>query len=119
MNYLCTYPTTSLPALPGITKSFQVTNSTAQLSIAFWFLGASFFQVFLGPLADHYGRKKILLGGGVLFVFATLLCSFTHHIIWFLIDRCLQGCVVSTILVAGYATIHEVMAREQAVKTIS
>lgn len=108
-----------LPALPGITKSFQVTNATAQLSIAFWFLGASFFQVFLGPLADHYGRKKILLGGGVLFVFATLLCSFTHHIIWFLIGRFLQGCVVSTILVTGYATIHEVMEREQAVRTTS
>ncbi|HEY2566691.1 MAG TPA: MFS transporter [Candidatus Aquirickettsiella sp.] len=108
-----------LPALPEITKSFQVANATAQLSIAFWFLGASFFQVFLGPLADHYGRKKILLGGGVLFVTVTLFCSFTHQIIWFLIGRFLQGCVVSTILVAGHATIHEVMEREQAVKTIS
>ncbi|MCZ6914684.1 MAG: MFS transporter [Rickettsia endosymbiont of Ixodes persulcatus] len=108
-----------LPALPEITKSYQVTNAIGQLSIAYWFLGASFFQVFLGPLADHYGRKKILLGGGVLFVFVTLLCSLTHHITWFLIGRFLQGCVVSTILVAGYATIHEVMEREQAVKTIS
>lgn len=108
-----------LPALPQITKSFQVTNATAQLSIAFWFLGASAFQLLLGPLSDHYGRKKMLLGGGVLFIFATLLCSFTHHIIWFLIGRFLQGCVVSTILVTGYATIHEVMEREQAVRTTS
>lgn len=28
-----------LPALPEITKSFHVINATAQLSIAFWFLG--------------------------------------------------------------------------------
>jgi DHA1 family multidrug/chloramphenicol efflux transport protein-like MFS transporter len=108
-----------LPALLGITKSFQVTNATAQLSIAFWFLGASAFQVLLGPLSDHYGRKKILLSGGILFICVTLLCSFTHHIVWFLIGRFFQGCVVSTILIAGYATIHELMEREQAVKTIS
>ena len=108
-----------LPALPGITKSFQVTNATAQLSIAFWFLGASAFQVLLGPLSDHYGQKKILLSGGILFICVTLLCSFTHHIVWFLIGRFFQGCVVSTILIAGYATIHELMEREQAVKTVS
>ncbi len=108
-----------LPALPEITKSFQVTDATAQLCIAYWFLGASAFQVFLGPLADHYGRKKLLLGGGILFVSVTLLCSLTHHITWFLIGRFFQGCVVSTILIAGYATIHEFMEREQAVKTIS
>ena len=73
----------------------------------------------LGPLSDHYGRKKILLGGGILFVIVTLLCSFTHSILWFLVGRFFQGCVVSTILIAEYATIHEFMEREQAVKTIS
>lgn len=108
-----------LPALPEITKSFQVTNATAQLSIAYWFLGASVFQVLLGPLSDHYGRKKILLSAGVLFLCVTLLCSLTHSITWFLVGRFFQGCVVSTILIAGYATIHEFMEREQAVKTIS
>jgi len=108
-----------LPALPEVTKSFQVTNATAQLSIAFWFLGASAFQVVLGPLSDHYGRKKILLNGGILFVIVTLLCSFTDSILCFLVGRLFQGCVVSTILIAGYAIIHEFMEREQAVKTIS
>ena len=108
-----------LPALPEITKSFHVTNATIQLSIAFWFLGASAFQVILGPLSEHCGRKKVLLSGGVLFLCVTLLCSFTHSIIWFLVGRFFQGCVVSTILIAGYATIHEFMEREQAVKTIS
>jgi DHA1 family multidrug/chloramphenicol efflux transport protein-like MFS transporter len=108
-----------LPALPQIKKSFQVTNATAQLSIAFWFLGASAFQVLLGPLSDHYGRKKILLGGGILFLCVTLLCSFTQHITWFLIGRFFQGCVVSTILIAGYGTIHELMETGQSVKTIS
>lgn len=108
-----------LPALLEIAKSFQVTKAIAQLSIAFWFLGASLFQIALGPLSDHYGRKKILLSGGALFLLVTLLCSATHSIVWFLVGRFFQGAVVSTILIAGHATIHEIMEREQAVKTIS
>ncbi|WP_339051051.1 MFS transporter [Rickettsiella endosymbiont of Xylota segnis] len=108
-----------LPVLPEITKNFQVTNAIGQLSIAYWFLGASLFQLFLDPLADRYGRRTILLGGGVFFVFATLLCSLTHHIIWFLIGRFFQGCVVSSILITGYVTIHEDMERDQAVNIIS
>ena len=108
-----------LPALPEITKSFQITNATAQLSVAFWFLGASFFQVILGPLSDHYSRRKILLSGGLLFVFSTLICSFTHSFTWFLTGIFFEGYVASTVLITGYAEIHEIMGREQAVKTIS
>lgn len=108
-----------LPALVEITKSFRVSNSIAQLSIAFWFLGAATLQIVLGPLADHYGQKRILLSGGIVFILATFLCSCTHSIHWFFISRFFQGCVVSTILVTGYAAIHEVMEREQAIKTLS
>ncbi|MFM2322163.1 MAG: Multidrug transporter MdfA [Pseudomonadota bacterium] len=108
-----------LPALPQIQQDFAVSNGTAQLSIAIWFLGASTCQVILGPLSDHYGRKKILLLGGLLFLIATAICSVTASITWFLVARFLQGCVVSTILIAGYATIHERLDRAQAIETIS
>lgn len=108
-----------LPALPEIAKSFQITNSTAQLSIAFWFLGASLFQIILGPLSDHFSRRKILLSGGILFVFVTFLCSFTQSFCWFLVGVFFQGYVASTVVITGYAEIHEIMEREQAVKTIS
>jgi DHA1 family multidrug/chloramphenicol efflux transport protein-like MFS transporter len=108
-----------LPALPQIQQDFAVSSGTTQLSIAFWFLGASTCQVILGPLSDHYGRKKILLLGGLLFLVATAICSVTASITWFLAARFLQGCVVSTILIAGYATIHERLDRAQAIETIS
>ena len=108
-----------LPALPQIREAFNISNATVQLSIALWFLGASTFQVILGPLSDHYGRKKILLLGGLLFLVATFICSVTPSITWFLAARFLQGCVVSTILVAGYAKIHERLDKKQAIQTIS
>ncbi|TLY46925.1 MAG: multidrug effflux MFS transporter [Gammaproteobacteria bacterium] len=108
-----------LPALPQITQTFAIKASMAKLTVAIWFLGASCFQVILGPLADHLGRRKILIMGGVFFIAATLLCAITNAIGIFLFARFIQGCVVSSILVAGYATIHELMNSEQALKTLS
>jgi DHA1 family multidrug/chloramphenicol efflux transport protein-like MFS transporter len=108
-----------LPALPQISQSFGIKTNIAKLTVAIWFLGASCFQVILGPLADHLGRRKILLTGGVFFIASTVLCAVTSSIGVFLLARFIQGCVVSSILVAGYATIHELMNSEQAIKTLS
>ncbi|MFZ0219370.1 MAG: MFS transporter [Candidatus Aquirickettsiella sp.] len=108
-----------LPALPQISQTFDIKANMAKLTVAIWFLGASCFQVILGPLADYLGRRKILIMGGVFFIAATLLCAITHSIGIFLFARFIQGCVVSSILVAGYTIIHELMNSEQALKTLS
>lgn len=108
-----------LPALPQISETFGIKANVAKLTVAIWFLGASCFQVILGPLADHLGRRKILLIGGMFFIASTVLCAITSSIGIFLLARFIQGCVVSSILVAGYATIHELMNSEQALKTLS
>ncbi|WP_339049638.1 MFS transporter [Rickettsiella endosymbiont of Xylota segnis] len=108
-----------LPALPQISHTFAIKANIAKLTVAIWFLGASCLQVILGPLADHLGRRKILIMGGAFFILATLLCAITNSIEIFLLARFIQGCVVSSILVAGYATIHELMNNEQVLKTLA
>ncbi len=108
-----------LPALPAMSQTFGVNASLAQLTIAIWFLGASSFQIFLGPLADHFGRRQVLLGSGLFFVMASMLCALTSNIGIFIAARFIQGCVVSSILVTGYAAIHELLDSEQAIKTLS
>ncbi|MEN9917331.1 MAG: Multidrug transporter MdfA [Pseudomonadota bacterium] len=108
-----------LPALPAVCQTFKISASLAQLTIAIWFLGASCFQIFLGPLADYYGRRQILLSSGIFFVIASIICAITHYIVIFVVARFIQGCVVSSILVTGYATIHELLDTEQAIKTLA
>lgn len=108
-----------LPVLPSIKESFQISNATTQLTVALWFLGASTLQIILGPLADHYGKKKILLFGGLVFLIATFICASTSSINLFLVSRFLQGCIASTVLVTGYAIIHELLDTKAAIKTIS
>ncbi|MFZ0218854.1 MAG: MFS transporter [Candidatus Aquirickettsiella sp.] len=108
-----------LPALPAMSQTFGINASLAQMTIAIWFLGASCFQIFLGPLADHFGRRQVLLSSGLFFVLASIVCATTNHVGIFLAARFIQGCVVSSILVTGYAAIHELLDTDQAIKTLS
>jgi len=51
----------------------------------FGFLSSAFFVVymcaapFMGPLADHYSRKRIIIAGAVVWSLATLLTAVTHN----------------------------------------
>src|SRR5690606_33228369 len=64
-------------------------------------------QVILGPVSDRYGRKPVLMGGGLVYVFTLIACGFSTTITQFLVLRFIQGMGVASIMIAGYATIHE------------
>lgn len=108
-----------LPALPSMAKALHTTNHLAQISLTMWFLGAASVQLVVGPVADRYGRRPVLLMGGIIFVLSTLFCALTHSINVLLIARFIQGATVTTIVVAGYATIHELFEQKQAIHTIA
>ena len=108
-----------LPALPQMTTALSTTPLLTQMSLTTWFLGAVSMQLGLGPLSDKYGRKPILLWGGLVFVIATLMCAFTSNIYILLIARFFQGCAVCSVAVAGYAAIHELYDQKEAMKTLA
>lgn len=108
-----------LPALPTIANDFATDYYYAQWTLTSWFLGASAFQLIVGPLADRYGRRPVLMVGGVIFILATLLCAFSNNLFVFIIARFLQGSAVCSAVVAGYAVIHELFDHKNAVKIMA
>lgn len=67
---------TMLPALPDIGRDLAVTNANDRQSIiTLFFLGMAFGSLIYGPLADHYGRRPVLIGALVLMLVSTLLCT--------------------------------------------
>jgi DHA1 family bicyclomycin/chloramphenicol resistance-like MFS transporter len=63
-----------LPALPAIGESLGVSDENRrQLVITFYMLGFGGAQLVYGPLADRYGRKRLLIGCMIFYAcFATL-----------------------------------------------
>lgn len=84
-----------LPALPSLADYFAASPSMAQLSLTMSMLGLSVGQLFVGPLSDKYGRKKLLLVCLLLFVCGTVACIVAPNIVTFNVFRLLQGMAAS------------------------
>lgn len=108
-----------LPALPNMMRDLHLSETVAQLTITMWFVGAASTPLIMGALADHFGRRVTLLIGGAIYVIATLTCAFAVNEYSILIPRMLQGAMISSMMVAGYACIHESYDQKQAIRILA
>lgn len=99
-----------LPCLPELTEYFSASPSMIQVSLTAGMLGLAAGQLFIGPVADKYGRKPPLLWCLLLFVLATLGCMLSTTIGPFVVFRFLQGItgasglVISKVIIADTFT---------------
>ena len=107
-----------MPAMLSIVDEFQADKKFIPLSLSLYLLGGSSLQIFLGPLAEHVGKRKLVLAGNTLFLLATLAVPLTASIEQFLLARFVQGMGCCFVFV-GYAMIHELFDDMAAVKLSS
>jgi MFS family permease len=79
------------PALPRISKQFNISGYEIGLLIILFTLPGVFLTPVFGVLADRIGRKKILVPSLLLFGAAGFLCSFKMDFGLLLILRFIQG----------------------------
>ncbi|WP_257291863.1 multidrug effflux MFS transporter [Endozoicomonas sp. ONNA1] len=96
------------PSLPAITEYFGSNSATAQWSVGIFMLGFSLSMLIVGPLADRLGRKRTLMLGYTLYLFATAVTLQTNNIALFIAARFVQalfgcfGTAVARILARDY-----------------
>lgn len=80
-----------LPVLPEMSEFFHTSPALASLSLTTGMIGLAIGQVFIGPLTDKFGRKKILVGSMLMFAIASVLCILAPNIYIFNLMRLFQG----------------------------
>lgn len=103
-----------LPSLLQIGVDFSEPFDAVQSTMTAWLFGLSCSQLFLGPCIDRWGARAVLLTGGWTFLLATLGCAIAPHLLWLILGRLFQGIAVGSIMIAGYATIHEIFDAHRA-----
>lgn len=96
-----------LPCLPEMTGFFGVPASGIQTSLTAGMLGLAAGQIFIGPIADKYGRKRPLLWCLFIFVLATIGCMLSTDIYTFISFRLLQGLTGAAGLVISKAIVAD------------
>jgi DHA1 family bicyclomycin/chloramphenicol resistance-like MFS transporter len=67
-----------LPAFPQIARDLSVPIGTVQLSVSAFLFGSAIGQLFYGPVADRWGRKRPLFFGLGLYIVSTVGCALVH-----------------------------------------
>jgi DHA1 family bicyclomycin/chloramphenicol resistance-like MFS transporter len=82
---------TFLPSLPTIADHFGLTRFEVQQIITAYLLPFAFFSLVHGPLSDALGRRRVVLGGLVLYTVGSLGCFLAPTFGTLLFCRVLQG----------------------------
>jgi DHA1 family bicyclomycin/chloramphenicol resistance-like MFS transporter len=101
-----------LPSLPTMAIYFDTSYAVMQLSVPLYLFFSAVLQLFIGPISDNLGRRKVMLWGLVLFLLATIGCIFAPNAMVFLGFRIAQA-VIATAMVLSRAVIRDLYSQEQ------
>lgn len=106
------------PLLPTLTRYYGITTSLSGFIISAYAIGYMLSALLIGPISDRHDRKKILVGGLVVFTVATASCGLANTFAWMLITRFVAGVAAATAGPQIWAAIPVLFPRQQVVKVM-
>ena len=98
-----------LPAFDDIRDAFDLPEDSNQVSqvITVFFLGLAVAQLVWGPLADRFGRKKILYCSMAVYILGAVLSAMAPSFVWLLIGRFVWGTGAAGTRVVAIAIVRD------------
>lgn len=106
-----------LPALPHMVTSLATDYAKASLSVSGFLLIFALSMLIWGPLSDKYGRRPVLLGGSLVYVFASVAIALASSIVPLLCWRALQALGSGAVSAMALAIVKD-MLRGQALEQV-
>ena len=111
---------TMLPALPQIGDSIGIpTENARQWVVTAYLLGFGVAQIVYGPLADHFGRRPVLLGGLAAYALCSLGCAFSTSFEMMLTARALQGIAAAASRVLAVSIVRDCYSGRKMARVMS
>lgn len=108
-----------LPSLPALATYFHASDNEVQMTLFSYLMSFSLAPLIFGPLSDHVGRKKVILGGIFVSILATFGCLFALSIGWLIVFRFLQGIGTGAVLISSRATVSDLFTGKALAKQMS
>jgi MFS transporter, DHA1 family, multidrug resistance protein len=108
-----------VPSLPGMVASLNTTKENVQLTLSLYLFGMAVGQLMLGPLADRFGRRPVLLVALVLYVFSSLAAFLAPNVETLILARILQSFGATAGITLARTMIRDLYARDSAASMIA
>ena len=107
-----------VPSLPGMVESLNTSKESVQLTLSLFLLGMGMAQLVLGPLADRFGRRPVLIVALCVFIVASIASAFAPDVETLIIARILQSFGATAGITLGRTMIGDLYTRDQAASRI-
>lgn len=107
------------PAMPAVVHALNTSANTVQLTMTWFLIAAGLSQLVYGPLSDHWGRRRLIITGIVIYTLGSLFCAMAPHISWLLLGRFIQGIGVGGIMSLNRIIIRDTFSGKQLAKALS
>lgn len=108
-----------LPTLPGLAADLKSPMGHTQATLSALLFAFGFSQLLLGPMADRFGRRPVLLGGLSVFVLASIGSVMAADIGALVAWRALQGVGMAAAVVCARAMVRDLYAPTDGARVMS
>jgi DHA1 family bicyclomycin/chloramphenicol resistance-like MFS transporter len=110
---------TIFPAFPAMQAQFEVDKLAIQQTLSAYLVAFALMSIVHGPLSDAIGRKRVIVGGLVVFTLASVGCALAPDLRTLLVFRVLQGLSAGVGMIVGRAVIRDVLQGDDAQRLMS
>ena len=107
------------PVITILRDDFSTSADRAQLVLSAFMLSVAISQLISGSLSDRFGRKKILLGGSVIFIIGGVGALFSTTMDMLIGFRVLQGAGAAACMTMGRVIVNDVYQGAEAARKLS
>lgn len=108
-----------MPAMPTVVGDLDASPEFIPHAFNLYLLGGVLLQWLIGPLADRYGRRPLLLWGCALFGVACLATHWVESIEVFNLLRLVQGMGLGFVVTVSYPALNEAFSEADAVRMMA
>lgn len=108
-----------MPAMPVVVGDLNASPEFIPHALNLYLLGGVLLQWLIGPLADRYGRRPLLLVGCAFFGVACLAAFWVQGIEMFNLLRLLQGIGLGFVVTVSYPALNEAFSEADAVRMMA
>ena len=108
-----------LASMPSMTRSLAASPEQVQLTLSLYMYAWGASQIFVGPLADRFGRRPALIAGLALFVGASAVCAASRTIETLIAARVVQAVGMAAVAVVPRAIVRDLYSGDRAARMLS
>jgi MFS family permease len=101
------------PALSTIAKELDMSSTESAMALSIYLLATAFGPVFIGPLSEIYGRKRVLHASNIWFLVWNIACGFANTKEVLIASRFMAGFGASSIYALAGGVLGDICRPDQ------